>query len=204
MSSLAFFRSTRRWDSGGEPRSAISHRQVRRPRCATRYPLLLDLLEDRTLLSSGDLDPSFGLRGKVLTDIGVPANDSADSVTTARQTDGKIVVAGSTETQTGGFDLAVVRYNSDGTLDRDFGDQGSVTIDLGSWVDESGTTNVSYDTASGVAIDSQGNIVVSAYAYQAWSPTGSDFVVASDRCGPARPCVRFRRRADHRFRIVDR
>ena len=65
--------------------------------------------------SNGTLDTGFGVGGKVVTDLG--GDDIAESV--ALQTDGKIVVTG--HTSTGGVsDIAVVRYNSDGTLDASF------------------------------------------------------------------------------------
>ena len=44
------------------------------------------------------------------------------------QTDGKIVVAGFTESTSNGLDFAVVRYNSNGTLDTTFGTGGIVTL----------------------------------------------------------------------------
>lgn len=40
----------------------------RRPR--TGFRPQLEVLEDRTLLSAGALDPTFGVEGKVVTDFG--------------------------------------------------------------------------------------------------------------------------------------
>src|SRR5213594_4365430 len=57
----------------------------------------------------GDLDPSFGAGGGVLTDFGV--GDGARAL--ALQADGKIVLAGGF----GGAFFALARYNPDGTLD---------------------------------------------------------------------------------------
>ena len=56
---------------------------------------------------AGGLDPAFGTDGKVFTHI-TNGNDGGNAV--ALQTDGKIVVAGSTD----GVDFAVVRYNVNG------------------------------------------------------------------------------------------
>ncbi len=88
----------------------------------------------------GDLDLSFSGDGKVTT-----AVSSSFAKDVAIQSDGKIVVAGR-----GGNDVAVFRYNSDGTLDTTFSGDGKVATDV------SGTI----DGAGGVAIQSDGKIVV--------------------------------------------
>jgi len=78
--------------------------------------------------SNGGLDNTFGSGGKVTTPIG-SLDDQANSV--AIQTDGKIVVAGFSNN--GSFeDFALVRYNSDGSLDNTFGSGGKVTTSFGS------------------------------------------------------------------------
>ncbi len=63
--------------------------------------------------AAGDLDPSFDGDGKLTTPIG-SSTDIAQSV--AIQADGKIVVAGYSN-NAGNNDIALVRYNSDGSLD---------------------------------------------------------------------------------------
>src|SRR5215831_18017822 len=69
--------------------------------------------------SNGTLDASFGTGGRVTTDFGGPY-DQAESV--AVQPDGRIVVAGAAARLTNtGFDFALARYNSNGTLDTSFG-----------------------------------------------------------------------------------
>nr|MDZ8046441.1 DUF4347 domain-containing protein [Nostoc sp. DedQUE02] len=75
--------------------------------------------------SNGSFDNSFGTNGIVTTDIGSNTTDTAYSVSV--QTDGKILVAGSS-----GSNFALVRYNSDGSLDTDFNITGKVTTDFGS------------------------------------------------------------------------
>jgi uncharacterized delta-60 repeat protein len=88
----------------------------------------------------GTLDPTFGVGGLVTTDFG--ANDRGlDAVL---QDDGKVVVAGES---TG--DVALARYNSDGSLDATFGSGGKVVTDLGA----------DLARASAVDLDSAGNIV---------------------------------------------
>src|SRR5437867_1611039 len=88
-------------------RPAAQNHQARRRRTATVKPSL-ELLEDRTLLSAGALDRSFGSGGKVITDFTNPY-EFASAV--AVQADGKVVVVGTN----GQFALA--RYNADGSLD---------------------------------------------------------------------------------------
>jgi uncharacterized delta-60 repeat protein len=68
--------------------------------------------------SPGDLDPTFGAGGKVTTDFrGFYDNAFA----AALQSDGKIVAAGESYRDTTFTDLALARYNTDGTLDTSFG-----------------------------------------------------------------------------------
>ncbi len=96
----------------------------------------------------GSLDTSFDGDGKVTTDFGAANGESARSV--ALQPDGKIVVAGflSTGSQA---DFAVARYNTDGSLDTSFSGDGKVTT---------GLLGSSVDYAYGVAVQSDGKIVV--------------------------------------------
>ena len=80
--------------------------------------------------AGGDLDPSFGGDGIVTTRTDIEHTyQFVRSV--ALQSDGKIVVAGYSEIFGNGYDFAIVRYNSDGTLDTNFGTGGIVTTDLG-------------------------------------------------------------------------
>jgi uncharacterized delta-60 repeat protein len=93
--------------------------------------------------ADGSLDTSFDGDGKVTIDFG-----SSSEITTgvALQTDGKIVVVGTSQ---GNF--AVARLSGDGSLDTSFDDDGKQTIDFGA---------SSFDTAYGVAMQSDGKIVV--------------------------------------------
>jgi uncharacterized delta-60 repeat protein len=95
--------------------------------------------------TNGSLDASFGGDGVVVTSIG---NDAV-AIAVAIQTDGRIVVAGSA----GGL-FALVRYNTNGSLDTSFDGDGIVTtaIDAG------------LDGGSAVAIQTDGRIVVSGFA----------------------------------------
>ena len=92
--------------------------------------------------SNGSLDTSFGSAGKVITDIGTNTTDTAYSVSV--QADGKIIVAGVSSSN-----FAVVRYDSNGSLDTSFGSAGKVITNLG------GT-----DTAYSVSVQANGKIIV--------------------------------------------
>jgi uncharacterized delta-60 repeat protein len=91
--------------------------------------------------SDGRLDPSFGLGGVVITDLG--GEDSANAV--AVQPDGKIIAAGWSER---GFALA--RYLSNGQLDPSFGSRGTVGPE--GFGDD-------FNAVSGIAVDADGKIV---------------------------------------------
>jgi uncharacterized delta-60 repeat protein len=94
----------------------------------------------------GSLDTGFDVDGKVTTAIG-SGNDEARAVVI--QPDGKIVVAGHTESS-GQFDITVVRYNADGSLDTSFDTDGIVTTPVGGNNDE----------GYGIARQGDGKIVV--------------------------------------------
>jgi uncharacterized delta-60 repeat protein len=101
--------------------------------------------------SDGTLDASFGTGGRVTTDFAGP-NDQAESV--AVQPDGRIVVAGAAGRFINtGFDFAVARYNSNGTLDTSFGTSGKVTTDF------AGADDVPTEP-SAIALQGDGKIVV--------------------------------------------
>src|SRR5215475_9667372 len=67
--------------------------------------------------TNGTLDTTFGTGGKVITNL---AGVSAQAYAVSVQRDGKIVVGGQVNVD-GGYDFALVRYNSNGTLDASFG-----------------------------------------------------------------------------------
>jgi uncharacterized delta-60 repeat protein len=105
--------------------------------------------------AAGELDPTFGDGGRVVTDLG--GDDSAGGM--AIQRDGRIVVAGQRVAgRSGGF--VVARYLSDGSLDPSFGTGGSVTTDIGE-----------VDGANAVVIQDDGRIVAAGFAQP---PGGAD------------------------------
>src|SRR6266545_3518296 len=133
--------------------------------CATAI-ILAFVVSGRTVLAvDGDLDPTFGTDGKVLTDFD-HSTDIANAV--AIQADGKLVVVG-TAYQDNDFsdeDFAVARYNPDGTLDKAFGVGGKVQTDF------PGLAAV----ASSVVVQPDGKIVVAGGAFPLFTFLG-DFKV---------------------------
>ncbi len=108
--------------------------------------------------TDGTLDTTFGAGGIVVTAFGEGTDyDYANAV--AIQTDGKIIAAGATGPRSnyGGTNdkFALVRYNTDGTLDTSFGAGGKVTTTIGL-----------YSDAYAIAIQSDGKIVATGYAYK--------------------------------------
>lgn len=113
--------------------------------------LFLVLIVTASFAQDGSLDLTFDTDGRVTTSIGT-FDDAARSM--ALQSDGKILVAGHSYGNSD-YDFAVVRYNSDGSLDNTFGTGGIVTTPIGS----------GDDFAKSIAIQSNGKIVVAGYSY---------------------------------------
>ena len=82
--------------------------------------------------ANGSLDTTFDGDGKVTTTISSSNTDEAYSI--AIQPDGKIVVGG--RARMSNYDFAVVRYNSNGSLDTTFDTDGKVTTPIGSRNDD--------------------------------------------------------------------
>ncbi len=73
-----------------------------------------------------DLDPSFGLGGKVLTQLSEPWRSSA----MALQSDGDIVMLGVLNPDAEDASIVLVRYRLDGRIDQSFGSGGIVEVPL--------------------------------------------------------------------------
>ncbi len=87
--------------------------------------LVVGLANTTNLIAQNNLDPTFGVGGKVVTDIS-GAGFASDVVI---QPDGKLIVAGSANAPAD--DFAIVRYNGNGSLDTSFGNGGKVITDFG-------------------------------------------------------------------------
>ena len=112
--------------------------------------------------ANGTLDTSFGVGGRVTTDLGQTENASSVLV----QSDGKIIVAGGTYPifPSSGGQFALVRYNSNGSLDTSFGDRGVALT----------TFSTSGCYASALALQSDGKIIAAGTNYRDFS-SNSDF-----------------------------
>lgn len=105
--------------------------------------------------ADGTLDTTFDGDGKASTDF-FAGNDIAFDL--ALQPDGKIVAAGTKDIgKNPAQDFALVRYNANGSLDASFGNNGKVTTDFFSNLDD----------AKAVAVQTDGKIVVGGSAVTA-------------------------------------
>jgi uncharacterized delta-60 repeat protein len=113
----------------------------------TGYVILNGITEIAVVryLNNGTLDSTFGTQGVVLTVVGA-GYDYGYSL--KLQPDGKIIVAGYTANGLGG-DIALLRYNADGSLDMSFGTGGIVTADYAG----------DYDAAFQVLLQTDGKII---------------------------------------------
>jgi uncharacterized delta-60 repeat protein len=126
------------------PPSKSSRRRGRPASCLNAYRPQLEALEDRTLLSAGALDPTFGNQGKVI----VSGQSARQYKAVAIQPDGKIVVG---DIDTTSFTWLVERFLPDGTPDPNFGNNGVAQL-----VQFGGV----YEVARAVALQPNGDIVV--------------------------------------------
>lgn len=99
-------------------------------------------------MPDGSIDNDFGTSGSAIAVYGVKSGASA----AALQPDGKIVAVGYTSDAAGNssnFDIMVVRYNADGTLDTDFNGTGIKVLPYAGG-----------DSANAVGIQEDGRIVI--------------------------------------------
>jgi uncharacterized delta-60 repeat protein/LPXTG-motif cell wall-anchored protein len=95
--------------------------------------------------TNGSLDNTFGTGGKVTTDFD---NNRSEAIAMTSQADGKIILAGTAYIGST-YAFAVVRYNTNGSLDNTFGTGGKVTT----------VFNVASNAFS-VALQANGKIIV--------------------------------------------
>src|SRR5262249_46712370 len=97
--------------------------------------------------ANGSIDTSFGNGGTATAELTIKLASKANAV--AVQSDGKILIAGSTGvTATGpttGEDFFLARFNTNGTLDTTFGSGGMVHTDFGGTSDEAWSLAVQAD-----------------------------------------------------------
>ncbi len=128
---------------------------------------------------AGTIDTSFGDNtlqpGRVLTDFRALASGirSLSQLTAMLlQPDGKVVVAGYSNSPNGDINFALVRYNANGTIDTSFGDNtqqpGRVLTDFAALASGSRST----DVVNALLLQPDGKIVAGGYSN---SPNGADF-----------------------------
>ncbi len=127
---------------------------------ATVACVALAALSRPVVAAPGDLDLSFGGTGRVITPVSSSGYE-VEAKSVAIQGDGKIVVAGYSYISSSQTVIAVVRYNTDGSLDTNFNGNGKVTTPIGGLE----------DGGESVAIQSDGKIVVAGRSYISSSQT---------------------------------
>lgn len=115
--------------------------------------------------NNGTADSSFGVSGKVITPVGL-TDDYAYKA--AIQSDGKIVVVGTSMDSTYVSAYAVVRYNTNGGIDSSFGQNGKIVNHLGHFITYIGNTyygQYSDEYANNILIQTDGKIIVGGQSY---------------------------------------
>ncbi len=113
--------------------------------------------------TDGRLDDEFDFDGKVMTDFGGAGGWLWDL---ALQDDGRIVAAGTSGAANTGANFAITRYNTDGSLNSSFSNDGRVMTDFFGYSDE----------ARSVALQEDGKIVAAGITYN--PAAGSNFALA--------------------------
>src|SRR5260370_36938480 len=134
------------WRSNGQGRPQFSPAGTRRDILhKLRFTPRLEPLEDRTLLSDGVLDPTFGVGGLVTTNLSyinnnfvspatppflpsTPTHQNSLAIQTFAGGVSKIVEAGGSQGPTTAF--SVGRFNTDGTLDTTIATNGLATTNF--------------------------------------------------------------------------
>lgn len=139
----------------------------------------IQMLEDRTLLSAGELDPTFGDGGVVVTN--VQDKFSSQYINDlVIQPDGKIITVGVAapigDRYDHNYDISIARFNPDGGglnqsgWDDTFGDAGEVRL----------FASTGYDSARSVALRPDGRIVIAATVdADGFAPTGVEGLKAA-------------------------
>lgn len=125
---------------------------------------------------AGDLDLTFGIEGRVVTDLGWQGVASIDRNSLAMQSDGKMVVVGYGG---GGTGFATFRFGVDGTLDESFGNGGKSVVDFHPFGSPSRGT--------AVAIQPDGKIVVGGMTFGSGSTRYDFALVRIDSAGHPDP-----------------
>lgn len=115
-------------------------------------PLKYDMAAVR-LNTDGSFDDSFGENGISTAKVVSQENYVSDMLI---QDDGKIILAGNTRESNLYYDAAMVRFNTDGTLDSSFGEEGKILFDIDGNVDE----------GTALALQEDGKIILGGLTYE--------------------------------------
>jgi len=109
--------------------------------------------------TDGTLDTTFSDDGIVINDsaAGGSSTDIGNALTL--DSSGRILVAGYSYNASDNADMAIWRYNTDGTLDTTFSD--------GLVINDSAAGGSSHDAGNALTLDSSGRILVAGYSYNA-------------------------------------
>lgn len=102
--------------------------------------------------TDGSIDSTFGVNGKVSTDINFTLEDARGI---RLQPDGKILISGFTSGPVSAQDVAVLRYNANGSLDPTFGTNGIAV----------NAVNADDDAALSMVLQPDGKILLAGYVY---------------------------------------
>lgn len=120
-------------------------------------------------MPDGTLDSTFGRGGKVMSPLEATSIGVFLGAALALQPNGKIVVAGTTDsTYSGSSRFAVARYNANGSLDSSFGNKGEATAAFGT----------DWAAAMAIALEPDGKIVVAGYTLSGASFALQGFALA--------------------------
>ncbi|MBG9389182.1 calcium-binding protein [Caenimonas aquaedulcis] len=124
----------------------------------------------------GSLEPSFGYNGTGWqgANVGPVGRDRPSAI--AMQADGKFVVAATISTTGSGDDIAMLRFNHDGTVDPTFGNSGWVKTSI------SNTGNLN-DRVSGMLIQPDGKIVLAGFTRSAGAGNNDFLLVRYNQDG---------------------
>jgi uncharacterized delta-60 repeat protein len=114
--------------------------------------------------ANGSVDTGFGSQGNTVVNFAASAGASGsdECASLAIQSDGKIVVAGSsTNYSANGYDFAIARLNTNGTLDTTFGGHGTGKVTISFDLAVGGSND---DKADSIAIQRDGRIVLAGSA----------------------------------------
>ncbi|HEX9990429.1 MAG TPA: S-layer homology domain-containing protein [Chloroflexia bacterium] len=128
--------------------------------------VLIPLHPSEVYAAPGELDPTFGDGGKVITDLSTRAG--SESYALAVQSDGKLVLAGYADDTYEDLSFGLIRLNADGSPDVTFGNDGRVATSFGP----------GEDRAEAVAIQSDGKIVAAGYTFADAGSGSQNFALA--------------------------